>query len=81
MKPTPEQTHVLNLIEGGIQIRGNMVSPTDAILEVVTYQWSRDGDAVVAHRTVVRDDATGDPRMDYRTELFRIQRDGTCAKL
>ena len=50
-------------------------------LHVVTHQWSRDGDAIVAHRTVVRAGATGDPRTDYRTELDRIQRDGALARL
>lgn len=83
MKNTPQQTHALSLIEAGIQIRQGSVWPNDPILHVHTYQWSRDGDAVVAHRTVLRDDATPttDARLAYRTELFRIQRDGAVTRL
>jgi hypothetical protein len=54
--------------------------PSD-FLEMQSFQWSRDGDSVVAHRTVLRDDATGDPRLDFRTELYRITRDGRTIRL
>ena len=76
MKPTPQQTAVLSSIEAGERVAGS-----NSDLTVAAFEWSRDGQAVVAHRTVLVDNPVGNPRFDYRTELFRVQRDGTVARL
>lgn len=79
MRPTPEQLAVLARIEGGLAVRPIDREPT-VPYTVETYQWSRDANAIVAHRTVRRDGETN-PRLMFRTELFRIQRDGTTTRL
>lgn len=86
MKPTNNQTTVLRNIELGVpvtpaQMQVRNANPGSYPLSVATFGWSRDGNTIVAHRTVVRDDATGDARLDYRTELYRVQRDGTTTRL
>lgn len=80
MKPTHYQSAVLTRIEKGDR-RVDGPQDTRESLIVHSFQWSRDGESIVAHRTVLRDDATGDPRLDFRTELFRIPRDGVVVKL
>jgi len=79
MKPTAEQTAVLSKIERGLPVTPSQLGM--GILTVAAYQWSRDGDTIVAHRTVLRDAPTGSPRTDYRTELYRVRRDGSVSKL
>lgn len=82
MKPTAQQMHVLQRIQNGYPHIAR-IGDRDTMLTVQTFQWSRDGDAIVAHRTVLRDGPAPmmDPRLAYRTELYRIQRDGSVARL
>ncbi len=84
MKPTREQIAVLSCVEHGEPVTSAQCA--DESFEartVVSYQWSRDGDAVLAHRTILAPEAsrTGNPRLDYRVEMFRIQPDGSASRL
>ncbi len=80
MKLSHYQTRVLERIAAGDR---SVDGPQDSSekLQVVTFQWSRDGQDVVAHRTVLRDDATGNPRTDYRTEIFRLPAGGSVKRI
>jgi hypothetical protein len=77
MKPTTLQAEVLERIEDGLPV---LESQLGRCVNVASFQWSRDGDSIVAHRTVLTG-RTGNPRLDYRTELFRITREGGVTKL
>lgn len=85
MKPTREQIAVLARVEHGEAVTAAQISEGSAFetRTIVSYQWSRDGHAVLAHRTVLAPEAsrTGNPRLDYRVEMFRIQPDGSVSRL
>ena len=85
MKPTREQLSVLARVEHGEAVTAVQIAEGDRFetRTVVSYQWSRDGDAVVTHRTVLAPEAsrTGNARLDYRVEMFRIQPDGSVSRL
>lgn len=82
MKPSPAQVAILAQIEHGVP--RDLLGCPNALprqdIRIASYQWSRDGDAVLVHRTILTED-TGNPRLDFRVEMFRIQRDGTIARL
>lgn len=85
MKPTREQIAVLARIEHGEAVTAAQIAEGDRFetRTIASYQWSRDGHAVIAHRTVLAPEAqrTGNARLDYRVEMFRIQPDGSVSRL
>lgn len=80
MKLSHYQESVLARIAAG-DVRVDGPQDLTEKLVVVTSQWSRDGHDIVAHRTVLVANPTGNPRTDYRTELYRIGRDGAVTRL
>jgi hypothetical protein len=80
MKPTPAQQALLARIENGESVSDAYRELAPAAEAVLSFQWSRDGMSIVAHRTV-RKTMTGNPRLDYRVEMFRLDRDGDINKL
>lgn len=80
MKPTPIQSDILARIEQGVP-RDSLLTMRDMDRhDVASFQWSRDGVTIVAHRTILTQE-TGNPRLDYRVEMFRITREGGISRL
>lgn len=82
IKLTKEQSKILDRIQSG---KRNILDPEEAeLLRVQTFEYSNDkpNDAILASRTVVKDDRDGkDGRVDYRTEMYRIYKDGAVRRL
>jgi hypothetical protein len=81
-KPNHYQQSVIERIERGDQ---TVTGPQDTRprLTVKSFQYSRDGLGFVAHRTVLKpeDERTGNPRLDYRVEMWRIPAEGVAYRL
>lgn len=74
-KAAPAQQQVMRDV-----FEGRAVGDHPAVGEVHTFEASRDGVYILAHRTYRFRDS-GDARLDYRTQLFRIAPDGSVRSI
>lgn len=52
------------------------------VMRLNTLEYSRDGIAILASRAVLRDGRDGsNPRLDWKIEMYRIQKDGSVQRL
>lgn len=84
----PQHSVIAEIMDGSPvtqrQEQENALAPDHFPRQIVAAQWSRDGMDVLAHRTVLcpdPDQRTGNPRLDYRVEMFRISPTGTVTRL
>lgn len=81
VKLTKEQQVVIDrLASGNVDIHFD-TGPKVAV-RPSAFEYSRDGDAILVSRVVLRSGRDGtDPRLDWNTECYRIQKNGEIKKL